>query len=125
MQQGNQILKAVKRLIRNERLWQALLLALCALVFLFALHAKTSQYAKGPVKASPITASKLWLNGQKLHVKPITATPAILFWIATLCLLGLPAYRVSFVERALQSPPPRPRPLQHLHRFLRPPPYQP
>ena len=40
--------------------------ALCVLVFMFALHAKTAVYNGGaPAKVTPSTASKLWLNGQK------------------------------------------------------------
>ena len=56
--------------MQHERLWRGLLLMLCALVFMFALHAKTAVYnGSAPAKVTPSTASKLWLNGQKMEVQ--------------------------------------------------------
>ena len=113
------------RIVQNERLWRALLLTLCVLVFMFALHAKTAVYNGGaPAKATPSTASKLWLNGQKMEVPSVDSSGGMLFWMAVLCLVGLYLHRELRVRSAFLAPPPRNLPLRQMHRFLRPPPVQ-
>ena len=111
--------------MHSKNLWRALLFALCALVFFFALHAKTAVYSGiSPVKATPSTASKLWLNGQKLDLPPVDSTSVAVFWMALLCLYSLSLRREGFVRNTFLVPPPRNSALRHLHPFLRPPPAQ-
>ena len=112
--------------MRNNTLRLAMLLTLCALVFMFALHAKTAVYnGGGPTKVTPITASKLWLSGQKMEVRSVETTNAVLFWIAALCLFGLLLEREPlFTQSAFVTPLPRDFCLRYVRRFLRPPPVQ-
>jgi hypothetical protein len=109
--------------MHNKTLRRALLLMLCALVFLFALRAKTAVYNGGaPVKVTPSTASKLWLSGQKMEVRSVDSGSATLFWMAVLCLFTLYLHREPRVQSVFLIPPPTDRSRQYLHRFLRPPP---
>lgn len=111
--------------MQNETVWRGLLLALCVLVFMFALHAKTGVYNDGaPAKVTPSTASKLWLNGEKMEVRSVDSSGGTLFWMAVLCLIGLCLRRELRVQSAFIPPAPRNLPLRDLHRFLRPPPVQ-
>jgi hypothetical protein len=107
----------------QERLWRALLLALCGLVFFFALHAKIAVYNGGaPVKATPSTASKLWVNGQKMQVRSDDSSPSALFVVTLLCLCGMFLQSVERVQSAVLTAPPNDRTLRYRRRFLRPPP---
>jgi hypothetical protein len=111
------------RTANNRTLWRAQLIMLCTLVFMFALHAKTAVYDGGTQsKITPSTASKLWVNGQKMEVSSINSSAAVLFWIAALSLYGIRLHQESLVRSAFIPPVPRILPLQYLHRFLRPPP---
>lgn len=102
-----------------------MLLMLCALVFLFALHAKTAVYNGGaPAKITPTTASKLWLSGQKMEVLSVDSISAVLFWMAVLCLFTPFFRREPIVHSVFLTPPPRNYSLRYLQRFLRPPPVQ-
>jgi hypothetical protein len=102
-----------------------MLLTMCALVFMFALHAKTSVYNSGaPAKVTPTTASKLWFSGNKMEVQAIDSSTAILFWMAFACLFGLFLHSKRRVQSVFLSPPPRNRSLRYVQRFLRPPPFQ-
>ena len=91
---------------RPTRSRQVLLLALCALVFWFALHAKTGVYGDGiPVKVTPSTAGKLWLSGQKMEIQPVTSSPsALLFCIALLLIYRLYLHRKPRVPTAFCLP---------------------
>ena len=111
--------------VPNERRWRTPMLGLCGLVFFFALHAKIAVYNGGtPVKVTPSTASKLWLNGQKLQIPSVDSSSGALFWMRALCLWGLHLQQERRVQRALLTPPPSNLALRHLHPFLRPPPVQ-
>lgn len=100
-----------------------MLLLMCALVFMFALRAKTSGYnGVAPPKVSPSTASKLWLNGQKMEVQSVDTNIAVRFWMTVVCLFGLLLHCEPRVRDLLVTPAPSPVALQYLHRFLRPPP---
>ncbi len=111
--------------MRNNTLRLAMLLTLCALVFMFALHAKTAVYnGGGPTTVTPTTASKLWLSGQKMEVRSVETTNAVLFWIAALCLFGLLLKREPLTQSAFVTPPSRNYSLRYVRRFLRPPPVQ-
>jgi hypothetical protein len=102
-----------------------LLFALCALVFFFAWHAKTAVYSGGgPIKATPSTASKLWLNSEKLAVQSVAPTSSLLFWVAILCLCSGYLRREPLARIADLTPPPRETTLCDRHLFLRPPPVQ-
>ena len=111
---------------RNDTGRLAMLLVLCALVFMFAWHAKTAVYHGGaPAKITPSTASKLWLGGQKMEVLSVdSAGSAILFWMAALCLFTLFLHREPLVRSVFATPPPRNFSLRYVRRFLRPPPVQ-
>ena len=110
-------------ILTNERLRRVLLFALCALVFLFVLRAKTGVYnGTAPVKVTPSTASKLWLSAQKLQVPPANSSQTALFWMAVLFLFSIYLKREPRAASAYVPPAPRLLALRHLHRFLRPPP---
>jgi hypothetical protein len=97
----------------------------CLLVFFFALHAKTAVYgAANQARITPSTASKLWSSGQKFDVDCFAPQSAPLFWPVLLTLLGLFLCEQPFIKAALIVPPPGNLRLRHLHRFLRPPPFQ-
>ncbi len=109
--------------MRNKTLWRATLLVLCALVFFFALHAKTAVYNNGaPAKITPATSLKLWLSGHKMESETLESASVVLFWIAFTCLFGLLLHQEPKVHSVFITPPPSNLPLRHLHRFLRPPP---
>jgi hypothetical protein len=106
-------------------LWRVQLIMLCALVFLFAFHAKTAVYKSGvPVNATPSTSSKLWLNGQKMEVRSVDFSATVMCWMVVLCLYGVYIYQDPLVRSAVSPPSPRNRRLLYLHRYLRPPPVQ-
>jgi hypothetical protein len=111
--------------MKPKNLWRAQLITLCALVFMFALHAKTSVYhGSGATEATPSTASKLWLSGQKMEVQSVESGSGILFWMALLCLVGVYLHRKLRAQSTFLTPPPRNLPLRQVYRFLRPPPLQ-
>jgi hypothetical protein len=97
-----------------------LVVGLAVLVFALAWQAKLSLYDPPHTgSVNPISASKLWLNGQKLKVSTTGVLPML--WLATLFLFSLPARHDARQE---DSGPATPRHLglQELYRFLRPPP---
>ena len=102
----------------------ALPVMFCILVFFFALHAKTAVYGTAnQAKITPSTASKLWASGQKLEARSVIPQSAPPSWLIFLSLLGL----YLLPQRRLQGafvPPVSHLRLRHLHRFLRPPPFQ-
>jgi hypothetical protein len=108
----------------KANLWRtAMLLSMCALVFMFALRAKTSGYnGDAPPKVTPSTASKLWLSGQKMEVQSVDTNMAVRFWMTVVCLFGLFLHREPRVRDFVLTPAPSPVALRYLHRFLRPPP---
>ena len=96
--------------------------ALCLLVFYFAFHAKTAAYGKGATpRSTPSTASKLWLGGQKLEVKPSLPT-AVFLWFAVLSLHGVYLRRQPAVLSPLRIAKARHLGLQDPGLFFRPPP---
>ena len=107
-------------------LWRVQLITLCALVFLFAFHAKTAVYKSGvPISVTPSTSSKLWLNGHKMEVRSVDFSAAVMFWMAVLCLYGVYLRQDPRVRSASVLPTPRNMRLLYLHRlhrYLRPPP---
>jgi hypothetical protein len=113
------------RIMQNKVLWRTLALTFCALVFFFALHAKTAVYEGSAAKITPSTASKLWESGQKLEPHTLqSSTGSVLFWMAVICLFTLCFHNERLAQSAFVVPAPSHRPLRHLHRFLRPPPLQ-
>ncbi len=100
--------------------WRLLLLACCALVFLFALHAKVSVYHPGG-HLSSATASKLWLNAQKPLPPPLSPSVAFL-WFAALLVYFLCQHCDLRWNGGYRAPAPAQRTQLYLHRFLRPPP---
>ncbi len=92
----------------DERFQRVLLLALCVLVFLFALHAKTAAYNGGaPAKVTPSTASKLWVSGQKMEAPPVEPGSSVLFCMIFLCLFALNLQRQSLTQTAWITPAPK------------------
>lgn len=108
---------------QNKAWLRALTVAFCALVFFFALHAKTSVYNGGKTaKLSPSTSCKLWSTGQKMETKSFATGSGVLFWMALFCLFA-PNFRPETrAHSAFAIPFPSNLLLRHLHRFLRPPP---
>ena len=94
--------------------------ALVVFVFVLALGAKLSMYdPPHPGAINPVSASKLWVSGEKLETMPPGLLPVL--WLTTL-LFFLPR-----VPRILRSEPcrthaPRRSDLRELYRFFRPPP---
>ena len=107
--------------MNSQKLRSILLLAICFLLFVFVLQAKTAVY-DAHVKVTPTTASKLWADGHKWEAPSISSSTVILFWMASLFLLALsrrPERRACNVRQTVY---PRLSSRQHLERFLRPPP---
>jgi hypothetical protein len=108
---------------QNKARLRWLTIAFCALVFFFALHAKTAVYNGGKsAKLSPSTSCKLWSSGQKMETKSFATGSGVLFWMALFCLLA-PYFRSEpRTHSAFIAPFPSNLLRHHLHRFLRPPP---
>jgi hypothetical protein len=100
--------------------WRFLLLLSCALVFLFAFHAKTAVYNNaGHLDGS--TSSKLWLNGSKLD-SDMSAPTTVAFWLLALLFVALSPGVERRFETLRRSPVPVPSNRAFLKRFFRPPP---
>lgn len=97
-----------------------LLLLSCALVFLFAFHAKTAIY-NNPSHIDGSTASKMWLTGTKLECD-ISASDAFAVWIFALFLLVVVPSMERRFENLRLAPVAVPRNQVYLERFFRPPP---
>jgi hypothetical protein len=111
------------RIKQNQTLWRGLALFFCALVFFFALHAKTSVYnGAAPAKLTPSTSCKLWSSTQRLEAKSFATGNGVLLWMALFCLFEPYFRREPRAHSAFLVPFPSNLPLRHLHRFLRPPP---
>lgn len=99
--------------------------AFCALVFFFALHAKTAVYNGGSTgKVPPSAASKMWTSGQKMEAPSVDPTGGLLFWMAVICLFAPYFHREPRIHSAFGTPPASKLSLWYLHQFLRPPPVQ-
>lgn len=110
---------------QKETLWRTLAVLVCALVFFFALHAKTSIYNGSGVNVTPSTSSKLWLGGgQKIQTHSLESNTGLLFWMAVLCLFILLVQSERLECTSPLVPAHSNLPLRYLHRFLRPPPVQ-
>lgn len=112
--------------MQSKMYWRAAAVVFCALVFFFALHAKTAVYSSAPsAKVTASTASKLWVSSsQKMEVPPVDSASGLLFWMAVLCFFAVYLVRAPHVQRGFVIPSARHLPLWQLHRFLRPPPVQ-
>jgi hypothetical protein len=97
-----------------------LLLLSCALVFLFAFHAKTAVY-RNPSHIDGSTSSKLWLSGSKPD-SDISAPADLAFWTLALLLLLLAPAMERHGQSLRRSPVPVRRNRTYLERFFRPPP---
>lgn len=111
-------------IVQKETLWRTLAVLVCALVFFFALHAKTSMYNGSGVTVTPSTSSKLWLSGQKIETQSLQSDVSLLFWMAALYLFILLIQREHLECSASLNPTHSNLRLRYLHRFLRPPPVQ-
>jgi hypothetical protein len=111
--------------MHKGRLLRNLLLGLCALVFSFALHAKMAVYnGTAPVKVTTATASKLWLDGQRMQTRSVESNPSVLLSMAVFCPGGLCLHREPIVQRAVVTSRFGTSTLHYRRRFLRPPPVQ-
>jgi len=111
-------------IIQKEIAWRTLAVLVCALVFFFALHAKTSVYNGSGVNLTPSTSSKLWLGGQKIQTHSLESNTGLLFWMAVLCSFILLVQRERLERTSPLVAVHSNLPLRYLHRFLRPPPSQ-
>ena len=108
---------------RRETLCRTLVvIVVCALVFLFAYHAKTAVYGPSTAKITPVTASKLWVSSQKMEPTPQQSTSMVLSWALVLCFFALHMPRKPLLRHAVETPAPALLPVIELHRFFRPPP---
>jgi hypothetical protein len=107
--------------VQERRRWRAALVTLCALVFLFAWHAKLAVYRGNHVKATAATSSKLWLDGQKLVLPSIQSHSGVALW-AALSSLPLLARNDFRVHNSLLPPSAVNLTQHHLPCFFRPPP---
>jgi hypothetical protein len=97
-----------------------LLLAVCVLIFAFTLHAKVAVYNQSS-QPQTSTSAKLWLNGEKTTIQPISPGIGVL-WFATL-VVWLFCQRPEMRPAVVDSTPAMLRARQFfLYRFLRPPP---
>ena len=99
--------------------WRLLLLGACMLVFAFALHAKVSVYQRGN-HIDTSTSSKLWLDGQRQVLRPISQSLTAFFSFFLIYFL----YKRSKgrYDAVYRAPVPVQLSQLYLHRFLRPPP---
>ena len=109
---------------KRDLLHTAVPVAFCVLVFFFALHAKTAVYggAASP-KVTTATASKLWVNSQKIDGRAAQSHAAPLFWLLFVSIVFFGLHRRAWLPSAVASRPASNLPLWHRHRFLRPPPF--
>ena len=112
----------MESVLPRARMIRYVVLVLCLFVLLFAAAVKLSQYdGSTPNHPNPVTASKLWLNGQKMELQsseslaPICCLAFVIF--ATLLLTGR---NLRLAVRT--APVARHQRLFEVHRFLRPPP---
>jgi hypothetical protein len=110
-------------IMQKKTLWRTLAVLVCALVFFFALHAKTSLYNGSGVNVTPSTSSKLWCS-QKIETQSVEANTGLLFWVTLLCLFSLFVQLEHLEYSESLTPAHSNLPLRYLHRFLRPPPVQ-
>ena len=111
-------------IVQKEMVWRTLAVLVCALVFFFALHAKTSVYNGSGVNVTPSTSSKLWLGGQKTPTHSLESNTGLLFWMAVLCSFILFVQRERLERTSPLVAAHSNLPIRYLHRFLRPPPVQ-
>ena len=108
---------------RGELLRAALPAVFCLLVFFFALHAKTAMYGGASTpKVTPSTASKLWVTGEKMQTRVIPPDSATQFVLLVAALLTPMLRREPARQPSAVVPTSHHFCLQHLTRFLRPPP---
>jgi len=101
--------------------WPLLLLA-CALVFLFALHAKVGAYDQvRDLAVNTSTSAKLWLDGEKIQ-QHSGVPPLAVLWFSVLILDRRSLYCTPSAGLPIFAATPRNLGLQDLHRTLRPPP---
>jgi len=94
-----------------------------AVVFLFALQAKTGVYGSGPgTGVTSPTSAKMWLNGQRAEVEPTAPSGTVLVWFAILFFHYLYLHRKGEVQTVFRAPTPVRLRLLHWRRCLRPPP---
>lgn len=104
----------------NPVFWRLLLFVACVLVFSFALHAKVAVYEQAQPQPHPSTSSKLWDNGAKFTLPPMTSGLSLV-WLAV-SIASLLGWQNS--QRFHRTPvlACKRRHHHYLHRFLRPPP---
>lgn len=97
-----------------------LVIALAVFVFVLALRAKLSLYEPShPGSVNPASASKLWVNGEKLKSAILAFLPVL--WLTALLLFPRPLPHIVRSEHT-RTAAPRHFGLRELYRFLRPPP---
>jgi hypothetical protein len=102
-----------------------LIVLAAAVVFLFALQAKTGVYGNGHgTGVTSSTSAKMWLNGQRAEVELTAPSGSLLIWFAILFIhyLYLHLHRQFAVQTLFRTPAPVRLSLLHWRRCLRPPP---
>jgi hypothetical protein len=106
----------------RARIIRYVVLVLCLFVLLFAAAVKLSQYdGSAPNHPNPVTASKLWLNGQKMELHAADSLAPI-YGLAFLIFTPLVLTSRNLHLTVRTAPVARHQRLFEVHRFLRPPP---
>jgi len=95
---------------------------LCLFVLLFAAQLKLSQYRSPSTTPDPVTASKLWLQNQKMELPAAGPLPLLLICLASLFAATLAVAAKSWPYPQAEVAVVRRRELFEPRRFQRPPP---
>ena len=94
---------------------------LCLFVLLFAAQVKLAQYRAATPAPDPVTASKLWLGGQKMELSA-AGSLLLIVCLAFVCSATLPMVMNVWPRAQRLVPVTTRRQRFERHRFLRPPP---
>ena|ERR1051326_2185016 len=94
---------------------------LCLFVLLFAAQVKLAQYRAATPAPDPVTASKLWLGGQKMELSA-AGSLLLIVCLAFVFSATLPLVTNSWPHSHRLVPVTSRRQRFERHRFLRPPP---
>lgn len=97
------------------------ILGLCLFVLLFAAQAKLAQYRAAAPAPDPVSASKLWMGGQKMELAA-AGSLLLIVCFAFIFAATLPLVMKNWPQPQRPVPVTTRRQRFERHRFLRPPP---
>lgn len=97
------------------------IVGLCLFVLLFAAQVKLAQYRAAAPAPDPVSASKLWLGGQKMELSA-AGSLLLIVCLALVLTATLPLATPNWPHPQRLVPVPARRDRFERHRFPRPPP---